>query len=734
MAFTVSPGVVTREIDLTTIVPETGTTAGAFAGAFRWGPVDKIVNVSSEDLLVENFQKPDSSTYLSFFTAANFLAYGQNLNVVRVANSSALNATTDSANAVLIKSDETYYNTYYSEFGGAANSNFGVFAAKYPGELGNSIKVSLCGSDIPAANITGTSTIAFSAHEGTVTGTSTTFTSDVQVGDVLQNQTTNTVFYIVSAVNNDTSMTVIGASASSNTDVSSATVLKRMKLSHFESSADEMLGTVQIQDSARKVATGTGTVFDMQITVGDVLTIGGERHKVESITSNTSLTLETAVSPNNTGVAGTVAYSREWEFASSFDYPPLTSDFAARRGVTQDEVHVIVIDEDGEWTGVKGTVLEVFPALSVASDAKSEDGTALYYKEAINRQSKYIWWMKHPTAGGADTAPNTAAWGTSANSALKPAFTANAINFSTSLTGGADGQTLTDANKIGGFDKFKSAEDIDISLVLSCDASSTVVSYLISNIAEVRKDCMIFCSPEQADVVNNDGNETSAIIDYRNNLPSTSYAVIDSGWKYQYDKYNDTFRYIPLNADTAGLVVRTTLERDFFFSPAGFNRGQVKNVARLAWNPSKTERDLLYKNGINPIVSFSGQGTILFGDKTLLAKPSAFDRVNVRRLFITLEKSISTFAQFSMFEFNDDFTRSSFVSAVEPFLRDIQGRGGITDFAVVCDESNNTQEVIDRNEFIGSIFIKPTKSINFILLNFVAVRSGVEFDEVVNVV
>ena len=245
---------------------------------------------------------------------------------------------------------------------------------------------------------------------------------------------------------------------------------------------------------------------------------------------------------------------------------------------------------------------------------------------------------------------------------------------------------------------------------------------------------MVFCSPEQADVVNNDGAETGAIIDYRNALSSTSYAVIDSGWKYQYDKYNDTFRYIPLNADTAGLVVRTTLERDFFFSPAGFNRGQVKNVARLAWNPNKTERDLLYKSGINPVVSFSGQGTILFGDKTLLAKPSAFDRINVRRLFITLEKSISTFAQFSMFEFNDDFTRSSFVSAVEPFLRDIQGRGGITDFAVVCDESNNTQEVIDRNEFIGSIFIKPTKSINFILLNFVAVRSGVEFDEVVNVV
>jgi len=342
--------------------------------------------------------------------------------------------------------------------------------------------------------------------------------------------------------------------------------------------------------------------------------------------------------------------------------------------------------------------------------------------------------MKHPTGGAASATPNTGAWGTSANSASKPAYTANRITVNASMTGGTDGQTLTDAITITGFDKFKSAEDIDISLILAGSCSSTVASYLISNIAENRKDCMVFISPEQSDVVNNDGGEVTAINDFRNLLPSTSYAVIDSGWKYQYDKYNDTFRYVPLNPDVAGLVVRTTLERDFFFSPAGFNRGQVKNVARLAWNPNKTERDNLYKNGVNPIVSFSGKGHILFGDKTLLAKPSAFDRINVRRLFITLEKSIANFAQFSMFEFNDDFTRSSFVSSVEPFLRDIQGRGGITDFSVVCDESNNTQEVIDRNEFIGSIFIKPTKSINFILLNFVAVRSGVDFEEVVNAV
>ena len=733
MAFTVSPGVVTREIDLTTIVPETGTTAGAFAGAFRCGPIDKIVNVSIEDLLVENFQKPDSSTYLSFFSAANFLAYGQNLNVVRVANSSAYNATTDSANAVLIKSDESYYNTYYSEYGGSGPSNdYGEFASKFAGELGNSLKVSLCGSDQGADLLSGTATIAFAGTEGTVTGTSTAFTSEVQISDVVH---IGTSFYLVTAIGTDSGMTV---QSSQNTDVSSAATFSRTAASHYKALGQDadgaIMGTVQVSDSARKVMTGVGTYFDIQLIAGDNVTIAGETLEVASITSNTSATLVDALSPSSVALSTAVNFSREWEFASNFDYPPTTSDFATRRGVYNDEVHVIITDEDGEWTGVKGTVLEIFPALSVASDGKSEDGQALYYKEAINRRSKYIWWMKHPNGTAADTAPNTAAWGTSANVASKPSYTQNRTNISISMTGGADGQELTDANVILGYDKFKSSEDVDVSLIITGSVSAVINSYLISNIAEVRKDCMVFASPEQSDVVNNEGNEVDAVNDFRNLLPSSSYSVIDCGWKYQYDKYNDTFRYVPLNPDVAGLVVRTTVDRDFFFSPAGFNRGAVKNVARLAWNPNKTQRDLLYKNGVNPVVYFAGQGTLLFGDKTLLAKPSAFDRINVRRLFITLEKSIANFARFSMFEFNDDFTRSNFTSSVEPFLRDIQGRGGITDFAVVCDESNNTQEVIDRNEFIGSIFVKPTKSINFVLLNFVAVRSGVEFEEVVNAV
>jgi phage tail sheath protein FI len=302
------------------------------------------------------------------------------------------------------------------------------------------------------------------------------------------------------------------------------------------------------------------------------------------------------------------------------------------------------------------------------------------------------------------------------------------------LTGGSDGGKPSAAQKITSYDIFKSAEDVDVSFLLGSDADATLATHLINNIAESRKDCIAVLSPERDDCVNNnsyEGKERDDIIEFRDSLPSSSYAVIDSGWKYQYDKYNDLYRFVPLNGDTAGLMVQTDSTRDPWYSPAGFNRGNVKNVIRLAYNPSKGDRDQLYKKGINPVVTFPGQGTVLFGDKTMLSKPSAFDRINVRRLFIVLEKAISTASKFTLFEFNDEFTRSQFRNLVEPFLRDVQGRRGITDFRVVCDATNNTGEVIDRNEFIGDIYIKPARSINFIQLNFVAVRSGVEFSEVV---
>jgi phage tail sheath protein FI len=297
------------------------------------------------------------------------------------------------------------------------------------------------------------------------------------------------------------------------------------------------------------------------------------------------------------------------------------------------------------------------------------------------------------------------------------------------LSGGADG-TISTANVVTAYDSFDSAESVDIALVISGPANATIATDLIS-MCESRKDCLVFLSPERSDVVNNPGDEVTDTVAYRNTLTSSSYAVLDGNWKYQYDKYNDVYRWVPLNGDIAGLCARTDLERDPWFSPGGLNRGIIKNVIKLAYNPTKTNRDDLYVKGINPVVSFQGEGTVLFGDKTMLSKPSAFDRINVRRLFIVLEKAISRAARFSLFEFNDQFTRAQFVALVEPFLRDVQGRRGITDFRVVCDETNNTGEVIDRNEFVGDIYIKPARSINFIQLNFVAVRTGVSFDEVV---
>ena len=389
-------------------------------------------------------------------------------------------------------------------------------------------------------------------------------------------------------------------------------------------------------------------------------------------------------------------------------------------------MHVVVVDRVGGIAGTANTVIERFPALSKSSTAHSENGTNIYYKDYINRNSNWIWWAAHPLGllGIGNKLTAVFNFGTGTQSTPK----------NTTLGKGRDGATPRETDYVNAYNLYKDAEKVDVSLILGGASTSTRAIHLINNIAEYRKDCVVVLSPLQTDVVSNSlysGSEVDDIVSFRQTLPSTSYAVLDSGWKYQYDKYNDLFRYVPLNGDTAGTMVRTDTERDPWWSPAGYNRGQIKNVIRLAFNPGKAERDQLYKNGINPVTTFPGQGTILFGDKTLLAKPSAFDRINVRRLFIVLEKAIATAAKFTLFEFNDAFTRAQFKALVEPFLRDVQGRRGITDFRVVCDETNNTPEVIDRNEFIGDIYIKPARSINFIQLNFIAVRTGVDFTEVV---
>jgi len=421
-----------------------------------------------------------------------------------------------------------------------------------------------------------------------------------------------------------------------------------------------------------------------------------------------------------------------WTYASQFTATPNTSAYVASRGNSNanDELHIVVIDEDGLFTGTAGTILEKYPFVSKASDAKDDSGNSNYYKNVIAAQSQYVHWLAHPASANLGSGT---AWGSIANTS---AFKTTTGNLTFSFSGGSNGSIGT-SQITSGWDLFKNAESVDISLCVTGTGNSTIATYVVSNIAESRKDCVAFVSPTKATNVNNPGNESAAVITYRNSLTSSglpitsSYAVMDCGYKYQYDKYADLYRWVPLNGDIAGLCVRTDNDRDPWFSPGGLNRGVIKNVVKLAWNPTKTERDNLYLAGINPVVSFPGEGTVLFGDKTLLNRPSAFDRINVRRLFIVLEKSIARAARFSLFEFNDQFTRAQFVAIVEPFLREVQGRRGITDFRVVCDETNNTSQVIDSNQFIGDIYIKPARSINFIQLNFVAVRTGVQFSEVV---
>jgi len=418
-----------------------------------------------------------------------------------------------------------------------------------------------------------------------------------------------------------------------------------------------------------------------------------------------------------------------WIYNGFFDNIPGTSAYAADKNFKNDELHIAVIDSSGLITGTANTVIERFAGVSKASDAKLEDGSSNYYKDVINSRSRYIWWLAHPDGGlGATLSSNN--WGQVSSSGLT--YGSSNTAYTTQLSSGTLVSPTT-SDVVLSYDKFKNADEVDVSLVMTSDHPTAVVQHVIDNIVEFRKDCVAFVSPRRADVVNSGGNEAEDCVSYRNDTlnRSTSYAMMDCNWKYQYDKYNDTYRWVPLNGDIAGLCVRTDFERDPWFSPAGFNRGQIRNVTRLAWNPDKTDRDELYKNGINPVVSFPGEGTILYGDKTMLSKPSAFDRINVRRLFIVLEKAIARAAKFSLFEFNDAFTRAQFVALVEPYLRDVQGRRGIFDYRVVCDETNNTPEVIDRNEFIGDIYVKPARSINFIQLNFVAVRTGVSFDEVV---
>lgn len=415
--------------------------------------------------------------------------------------------------------------------------------------------------------------------------------------------------------------------------------------------------------------------------------------------------------PGDAGNTLKIAVATSNNFSSSSNVSPYVTS-APSAGT----MHIVIIDEEGVFSGVAGAVLEVYEDVSFTTTAKTADGTNNYWADVINRNSNYVAVGTITSTSGITTA-----------TIAVEASLANGTN-------GTEENTVSLALVQTAYDTFRNPEEIDISLVISGVARGTanteLANYLIA-MAESRQDAIVFVSPPKAAVLNAGSSAVTNVTTFANSVTSSSYVVMDSGYKYRYDRYNDTYVYTPLNGDIAGLCARTDDLRDPWFSPAGYNRGGIKNVVKLAYNPAKADRDALYKVAVNPVITQPGQGTVLFGDKTGLKKPSAFDRINVRRLFIVLEKAISRASRSTLFEFNDSFTRAQFKNLVEPFLRDIQGRRGIYDYRVVCDESNNTSEVIDSNKFVGDIYIKPARSINFIQLNFVAVRTGIEFNEII---
>lgn len=772
MAFQVSPGINVSEIDLTTTVPALATTVGAIGGVFRWGPVGKFILVDSENTLAARYGKPTNNNYETFFTAANFLAYGNALYVSRAAVTTGFSNTVIAANVNLqsnstviltgnnhavqaghavfgagipdgtfvstvtansttlavtltanaTSSTDAYLNFFANNlaFNAVANStnvslasnivknaedfeNKGPanaafvgteYVARYPGELGNSLKVSVCDSANQYAK-------SINPKSNTsVGGTAATYRLD-QLANAGISVTVNSAVANVFLTWDD------GASVLTYAETKTAanTILQQLSVGDY-------------------IEVGNSTIGTQALKIKSLPTVTSE---ADNIHAYFAITFEDTWNRSANVTSATI--ERKWEFYNTVSAAPGTSPTLSDIGSTAvDQLSVVVVDQDGKFSGTPGTVLEVYQNLSRATDSKNDDGTTNYYKTVINDNSRYLW-----ATADRSGAASAAAADISSSSATTP--------YSQSFIGGRDGVTessTTVSALAAAYDLFADASSVDVSLLLAGKATGgsngeQLANYLVDNIVETRKDCVVFISPDKADVVGTavEGSQATNIVTFRQSLRNSSYAVIDSGYKYQYDKYNDVYRYVPLNGDIAGLTARSDALRDPWFSPAGFNRGQIKNLVKLAYNPSKTDRDVLYKNDINPVVTFPGQGTVLYGDKTALGRSSAFDRINVRRLFIVLEKTIATASNSTLFEFNDEFTRAQFRNLVEPFLRDVQGRRGIYDFRVVCDETNNTAEVVDSNRFVGDIYIKPAKSINYIQLNFVAVRSGVEFTEVV---
>ena len=671
----VSPGVQVKEKDLTNSVRSEPTSIGATAITGTWGPMNEVITVNDETQLVNIFGKPDDGNFEYWFTAANFLAYTNTLRIVRMQQTGSLNAGV-AGTFVLIPNTTSWLSGDGTQGPFADGSaDCGIVAARYPGVKGNSLKVSFCWD---AAGYYGKAV--------------TTTAVNGAAGD-------QTFTVVNGALLNVNDIITIGNDTGNVTNVA-----------------------VEVAEKGQKYK---------------VLAINTHVLTIERYPSSNAVGLKTAVA----GATNAVDVNRYWQYFDQFDKAPGTStwltDIQKDRvtGTGNDELHAIVVDADGLLTGTANTILEKWESVSKGKGAVTDSGDNNYYVDALYLGSEWIYWMDFPAGATGSTGP----WG-AVPTVTYTCNTATTSPESATLAGGAPATTIapTDGQRSDAFDRFEDPDTVDFNLLMTGPASvdgATATTLAINNIdiVEKRKDSVVFISPYKQSVVNvvNGYTQTGNLKTYFDSLPSSSYAVFDSGYKKMYDKYNDVFRWVPLNADIAGSCARTDAVEDPWWSPAGLSRGQIRGSIELALNPTQGERDILYRARINPVVTFAGEGTVLWGDKTALAQNSAFSRINVRRLFITIEEAIAKAARTVLFEFNDTFTREQFLGMVNPYMRDVQARRGVTDFLVVCDETNNTGQVIDNNEFRADIYVKPARSINFITLTFIATRTDVSFSEVV---
>ena len=744
-----SPGVVIQERDLTTITSLSTANVGVLAAPFELGPVEEVVDVATEKGLVELFGEPNEYNYEYWFTASQYLAYGGTLKAIRI-SSTALKNGVNAGTAPLIKNLDEYESTFED----AANN--WEFAARTAGSKGNSIGIFVtdAGADqiavLPAPGsgnehefVADEALSATSGAAGKVFKYSIVLTVDTLVGSFTPGATTT--------IN-------IGGSNETVNVLAWDSTTKKLEIGLPGGGVTGILADTQA------ITQGTNSAAIASSGIERRLYIGLDKDSI-SFAASDSVQDTNSTAVVVTSVRGEYA---EREYLPGFKWVnvaprPGTSGYASAAGGYRDELHILVVDIDGKITGNAGSVLERFIGLSKGSDAKTSVGEVNYYPTVLKQRSSYIYWGSHEATGFAAT--GTASDGNFGQTVAGRQFnllrssggttdypagstTLGSKNNSTwyyRLADGADYTVAGTSYSVGNsdvssaYDLVSDPESQTIDFILTGpsgadDAAAIAKVTALVNIVEERRDCMLFVSPRRANVVGvaNKTTATSNIVDFFDQLPSSSYVAFDSGYKYMYDKYNDVYRYIPCNGDIAGLCLQTTEVAEPWFSPAGFQRGGIRNAIKLAYTPNKTQRDTLYSSRINPIVAFPGQGIILYGDKTAQSFASAFDRINVRRLFLTIERVISGAAKSQLFEKNDEAQRGLFLNIVEPYMRDVQGRRGVTDFLVKCDASNNPPDAVDRGEFYAEIYVKPTRTINYITLTFVATRTGVSFGEVAN--